>query len=117
MLQVPFALQPKAREERIEVLEKGFQLEDDARLTIGAVPSSRTKMMLVDNDVVSSRCPLWWLSLLLCVRMKWKFLRHFHSNDLFWRPTVYLLKSSPQGAVKWFRGVRGGGSECFSLLF
>jgi hypothetical protein len=51
---VPFALQPKAREERIEILEKGFQLEDDGRLTIGAVPSSRTKMMLVDVDVV---CP------------------------------------------------------------
>eukprot|EP00884_Botryococcus_braunii_P006399 jgi/Botrbrau1/15760/Bobra.4_1s0124.1 len=52
---VPFALQPKAREERIDILEKGVQLEDDGRLTIGAVPSSRTRMMLVDIDVVSGQ--------------------------------------------------------------
>jgi hypothetical protein len=51
-VKVPFALQPKAREERIEVLEKGVQLEDDGRLTVGAVPTSRCKMMLVDFDVV-----------------------------------------------------------------
>ncbi len=51
-MKVPFALQPKAREERIEVLEKGVQLEDDGRLTVGAVPTSRCEMMLVDFDVV-----------------------------------------------------------------